>query len=217
MPSIAIPEFYQPALAKIASMSEGEVEQLRSALEKARPTPNPEVLVANVRLGLKVDFPDLHDIIQALASMRTAISNGRTSVEAFAQDVARSFPDSKQSKKAQEGLRKRLIALLTTEPLALSAKAGNVQHHYERLFASARIVTDLRPVFFEDRTEVAGTMIVHNLSITYLNRGHYQDEFFALDGPDLKLLRKILDRAELKAEALKKLAEETGTTYLEDH
>ena len=133
------------------------------------------------------------------------------SVEEIAQDLARE--ESKGSPKVRD----RLIALLGIDNLRLSAKAADVQHHYERIFTAARITTDLRPVFHPDSTALVGAMIIHNLSITYYRRGRYCEAFFSMDSDDIATLRKVLDRADLKSASLDELVRRSGTEYFKNN
>lgn len=98
--------------------------------------------------------------------------------------------------------------------MTLSAKAFDVQHEYEKLFASARILSDLRPVFDQTGNEPIGTIAVHNLKLTYFEGGEYKHIFIALDKSDLAVLRKALDRAESKSAGMERSAKKLGIPHL---
>jgi hypothetical protein len=97
----------------------------------------------------------------------------------------------------------------------LSARASDVQHEYEHLFQSARILSDVRPLFNQSGTEMEGAMVVHNLKITYFQAGEYMEVFISLDNADLSSLRKVVERAEVKTMALEALIAKGGVPYFD--
>jgi hypothetical protein len=215
MPSFYIPEGFKPALARIAAMSDAEVDELHQALSSAAPTLRIQAIAAHVQTVLNKDIPDLTDIIQTLSSMNNARVGADVSVQEFAHDISEQFGLRKVKLPGTETLERKLNLLLSVEALVISAKAFDVQHEYEKLFIAARIVTDSRSVFSQAGTEVVGTMIVHNLNIKYSENGQFKEIFIALDDADIAKLRRVLDRAEAKTTILEKLIEKTGIRYLD--
>jgi hypothetical protein len=216
MPSFFIPEGFKPAVARIAAMSDKEIDDLRSALSSAAPSLNIKALAAHAQTALKNDFPDLEDIVQTLASMNNARVGADVSAKDFARDVAEQFASRKDKlPPGADTLERKLTSLLEVEPLVVSAKAFDLQHEYEKLFMAARILSDTRTAFNQAGTEAVGTMIVHNLNIKYSENGQFKEVFIAMDDADLAKLRRVLDRAETKTAALEKLIEKTGVRYFD--
>jgi len=215
VPQFYIPESFRPALARIAALSDAEVEQLQVALSSATPTLKIEDIVAHVQAVLKTDIPGLLDIVQTLSSMNNARVGADLSPQEFAHNVAVHFPSRKDKPTDLVALERKLTLLLSVEPLVISAKAFDVQHEYDKLFITARIITDTRTVFNQTGTEAVGAMIVHNLNIKYSENGQFKEVFIALDDADITKLRRILDRAEAKTVVLEKLIEKTGVRYFE--
>jgi hypothetical protein len=115
-------------------------------------------------------------------------------------------------------LRSFLIpALGLDRSVGTAAKAGSVLTHHERIFAGARIMTDIRPIFHlnvSDRPDAA--MIVHMLRITQRdNRGERADLFFALDSNDIALMKDLLDRALKKENTIKSVMKDAGVAVLD--
>src|ERR1019366_7687810 len=71
----------------------------------------------------------------------------------------------------QANFRARLASLLSVESMTLSARAAEIQHDYDKVFASASIISDIRSVFAISSVEPVGAMIVHNLKLTYFEEG----------------------------------------------
>jgi hypothetical protein len=102
--------------------------------------------------------------------------------------------------------------------LSITMKAMGVVLNQERVFLQSQILTDIRPVF--DQTgdavdSVDAAVIVHNLRIHYLVDSDHKDFYVALDTSDIQSIREMLDRAEAKAECLKRLLKNSGVSYLE--
>jgi hypothetical protein len=211
VPSFYIPENFRPAITRIAAMSEAEAEELRLALSSATPTLNIRALIAHTQTALKKDIPNLSDILRTLANMNNARVGSDVSTRDFAHDIAAQFTTLPSA----ETLEHKLELLLDVEPLTTSAKVFDVQHEYERLFMSARIVTDTRSVFNSAGTEALGTMIVHNLNLKYSENGQFKEIFIAMDDADITKLRRVLDRADIKTATLEKLIDKTGVRYFD--
>lgn len=211
MPSFYIPEGLKPAIARIAALSDAEVERLASALSSASSTLNIKTLIAQVQAAVKNGPTDVGEIVQALASM----NNARVGANMSARDFARDVGEQARKVPGADTLERKLSLLLEVETLVVSAKAFDVQHEYERLFIAARIVTDTRTVLNQAGTEAVGTMIVHNLNIKFSENGQFKETFIALDDADIVKLRRVLDRAEVKTATLEKLIEKTGVRYFD--
>jgi hypothetical protein len=215
VPQFYIPESFRPALVRIAALSDTEIEELQTALSSATPTLKIEAIVAHAQAVLKTDIPNLLDIVQTLSSMNNARVGADLSPQEFAHNVAAHLPSRKDKPTDTLALERKLTALLGVESLVISAKAFDVQHEYDKLFITARIITDTRAVFNQAGTEAVGTMIVHNLNIKYSENGQFKEAFIALDDADIAKLRRVLDRAEAKTAILEKLIEKTGIRYFE--
>jgi hypothetical protein len=215
MPNFYVPEGFKPALGRIAAMSEEEVTELHRALSSSTPTLKIQAIVEHVRTVLKRDISDLADIVQTLSSMNNARVAADVSAQEVAHDISEQFGLRKAKPPGVDTLERKLVLLLSVEPLVISAKAFDVQHEYEKLFIASRIMTDMRTVFNQTGTEALGSMIVHNLNIKYSEDGQFKEIFIALDDGDVVKLRRALDRAEAKKTILERLIEKTGVRYFE--
>jgi hypothetical protein len=85
----------------------------------------------------------------------------------------------------------------------------------ERIFYSARILTDIRPIFNEAGNLIEAAVIVHNLKIHFGENGDETDFYVALDTSDIQALREVLDRADEKAKQLQSLLQRSQISYLD--
>ncbi|MBL7988360.1 MAG: hypothetical protein JNJ94_09890 [Chlorobi bacterium] len=110
-------------------------------------------------------------------------------------------------------LKGHLLRLLSIRPFENWAKADTLLHEHGHIFHTARILTDIRPVFDETAEELVGAVIVHMLKIRHSENREIKEFYVALDTQDIDDLRNTLDRASKKAERLKAMLSASNTPY----
>lgn len=123
-----------------------------------------------------------------------------------------------QGEEQWKRLRKFLVAALGFEgTLGTSAKAGNVLTQHERIFVDCRVMTDLRPVFHIDISEMPdAAVIIHTLKVVQRdNSGKHTDIYFALDHNDVKKMQQVLERALKKEQTIRSIIKGSGLTILD--
>lgn len=214
---LKLPELYKPAIKILSALTEEEHNNVRNALVATEASLKTKSLSKYAAQHIKGIVPGLDDIISMLIGMNAVRLEAEVSIEQFCQDVVSSlegvidFPNELSA----INFRQRLESLLAAPSIELSSQANDVQHEYADLFHSARILTDLRPLFNSSGTEIVGTMIVHNLKISSFQHQEFKEAFFAMDDADLVALRKVLDRAELKTVALEQQINKLGLRYFD--
>ena len=212
--NIDIPDVFRPTLERIASLSSEELEQVRLALASLKVHVKPEMNLEQAK-ATKTSVSEFPEIFQALASLNITRFRVDAPLDEFVHAVAFSIRLKKDQPDIRPVLEERLRFLLSLEPLVLSAKVFDVQHEYEKIFRKARIMTDIRPVFDPSGAEAIGAMVVHSLSVAYVQSGEHKEIVFAMDDADISALRKLLDRAENKSKTTEKLIEKSGIKYFE--
>lgn len=222
MADLRIPEEYEAGLTKLVALSDEAVWELVEALKEEPPVLNGSNMSARVASKLEtVPRKDVDDIVGILGSLYLLRSRYGSSIDDFTNDVLQAMDESdteelKLSGKNRDHFRSRLSELLDLKSVGVGTKALEVLFENERSFHSARIVTDLRPIFGADPEEPpAGAVVVHMLKITYFERGRLRDFFVALDTTDVGTLRGILDRASLKDNNLKAFLDSAQMPYVD--
>ena len=214
MAKIKIPEHYITILERISAMQEAHYEDLRSALGKTDASLDISLIEKQTREHLQSDIANLKDIIQALIGMNAVRVGSEISLEDFAEDIVSALEFRHDFlKDSIEVVLPRLKALLGIHCITLSSHARDIQHEYADVFHTARVLTDLRPLFNSSGAEIDGMMVVHNLEIEYFHGKEYKNMFFALDDADLTKLRKALDRAEAKSATLEQVIKQGKWRY----
>ena len=118
---------------------------------------------------------------------------------------------------SRANLRSRAAAILATPVYETTAVATDLQTQNGRNYQSARIVTDVRPIFQEDIDHPpTGAVLVETLQIqTWTRDGGSELIFVSMDETDLKQLKLTIDRALHKTETLKTFINEKGLSYFE--
>jgi hypothetical protein len=221
--ALRVPEQQIANIKKLLELPDDKVNGFLDALAKAGPQFN----VYDLSLGIADRSGLPHDLTLGIIQILTSLyltRNWRESAEQFvdrevfeALKAAQTF--SPEDIDVQWGkLRKFFVAALSLErSVGTAAKAGNVLTQHERIFAGARIVTDLRPIFHLDVTEKPdAAVIVHMLKITQRNHyGDRVDQYFALDSNDIAVMQAVFERAMKKEKTLRDVMKNSGMTVLD--
>jgi hypothetical protein len=221
--ALKVPQNQVEYIKKLLELPDESVQKLLDAIVSAAPQFNTTDLTTAVsrKAGLPID--ETFGIIGVLKSMYLT-RNRDQSIEQFIDravfgSLKRADIFSPDDIDAQwKRLRPFLISALSQErSLGTAIKAGEVLTAHERIFAGAKILTDLRPVFHVDVSERPdAAMIVHMLRIT--QRDDYQNQtdfYFALDSRDIVLMKGLLDRAAEKESTLKELMKDARVAIIE--
>lgn len=97
------------------------------------------------------------------------------------------------------------VNLIEAESVYLSSKALDLALDHDRVFTTARIVTDVRPVLNKDRTEARGAIVVHSLHLHYFEQDRSVEMTIAVDKADLEVLAAACREAIIKTTTAKQL------------
>jgi hypothetical protein len=102
-----------------------------------------------------------------------------------------------------------------TEKLIGKHLTAEVVTEYQNVYASAKIISDIRPVFHENPKEKPkAASIIHNLTISYYVGNEQKKFFVALDINDVDYLMKVLERTKLKELTLSGLLKDDSIEWL---
>ena len=221
MPSITIPESAYPAIQDLVRLSQDDFEALVKALSDATPAISPGRFWRHVaQRAPQIAEAKTESIVTQLFTLDYVRDDLGLSTEEFAKimsDTAASaksdkFPFSEDDKATLETRLTKIFELRRS--LSLTTKALDVLTSHDRVFYTARILTDLRPVFDGSGDLIEAAVIVHNLRIHYGQDDDHRDFYVALDTRDIQSLRDVLDRAEKKSQSLQELLRLSGVSYL---
>ena len=131
----------------------------------------------------------------------TGLDNGIASSKSWNEDEIKKW----------KGLRTVLTKLFSLPVLSIVVKALDLSYDYTNLLQTAKILTDIRPVFDSDATSIQGSVVSHTLRIYYTSlEGNRHSLSLALDESDVVDLSKSCDRAMKKAKVAKDFMQKNG-------
>jgi len=206
-----------PQIATIKALLElpdDKVNELLTALDSAGPQFNVEDLSKEVSRSVEIPRGLTRRSVEIVGSLYRAFGPAQpiSGLGEFldkevhpAMKRAEIFsPEREDSQWAK--LREFFLTALSLErTVGTTVKAGPVLTAHERIFAGAKIMTDLRPIYHRDASEKPdAALIVHMLRITQRDDdGNRSDLYFALDSNDIRLMRDVIERALQKEVTLK--------------
>jgi len=199
-------------LAHLGTQLEGVVEGVRdlpmgTGLSEA---------ASKVAEAAGIGVEDASRVLLTLQNLRSLkVRLGQTSaqvVEAAAATLAspRRVPrkDGKEDSDAWTAAGPAVTTLLELlqddHPLVVAWKADELSREHQNLFLGARLLTDLRPVFNGAGDRVHQSLVIQTLLIDYQDGTDVRRLALGLDAHDVAHLRRLCERAELKAATLKR-------------
>ena len=222
MPS-NLPTRSQQAIQHLIRLDEASFEMLLKAMSAAKPTLSRYRFCRHVASAFnETEQERIKTIVYELLTMAESFDDNS---ESFPQEIAdlvtgavhgSRSADFSVSEDDERILGERLEKIFKTAPtLTLITKAQDVLTEHQHVFYSARIFTDVRPVFSDSGETINAVGLIHNLNIHFGQGDDHSDFYVALDTSDIQSLRRVLDRADAKAKALQSLIEKAQLSYLE--
>lgn len=203
---VAIPPTHRAALAVLAKLPPERFSALSEALESLPATLQRDEMFTRVQAVLPSEnVGQANDLISALLGAAALKGRGEIEAKELAKSVAyQGYLDIPSDTRGT--LADRLLRLLEIRSVARVAKAFDMLLEHERVFHSARVITDIRPVFTDDVSEGAvGAVIFHTLKLSVHVASDIEEYYVALDSQDLQRLQQALRRAVEKDRQVREL------------
>ena len=128
-------------------------------------------------------------------------------------DVPRGWSDSQRQ--SWHDCKPSIDRLLSAKSIVLSTKAADLSLDVERYCISARIITDIRPVFDEVRAGIVGSAIRQTFRIEYMSpNGVVTSLSIGLDEGDIKKIQKSCQEAINKTQTISKMLNQANITEI---
>lgn len=212
---LKVPDRHVPGFEAIRDMPEDDFSALLRVLDAIEPTANRREIDELVPAEIHLYDSDASTLLDAIIGLAIHCHLSQSLVTEIAERVACS-PQLMSSD--IDNLSERIERLLRCDTIRIYSKASAIGTRHERIFANAQILTDLRPVFRDTenmRPEPEGLLLSHTLNVHFIASDGTHDNFFVvLDDEDIESIRKLIDRAIDKAEAMRQLIAESGLLSL---
>lgn len=217
MASLTVPEEHRAGLARLLNLSSEDAQKVASTL-KSVPITNTlrQTLAERLSTLDAVLQGNVNEAADTLTGLYIVLAHSNEPPSEMASEVADALKEIGIQLKFPDEAQQRLTQLLSFDSLVVSAKAEGFMYEYENVFSTARVHTDIRPIFGLGAQELpkAG-VITHTLNIHYFHAGQHKEINIALDEIDIGSIIDALERADNKGESLKSVLEMARLTYIE--
>ncbi|MBO0932715.1 hypothetical protein [Fibrella aquatilis] len=208
MAKLRIPDRYKPGFTAFATLSDQQRQQLVDLLAEVS-VENPKSSTAKqVADRLQIDDALALSVVDALLSLPVAQEQLGNSIQEFVDNFmeALASPEYALSDETLTSIQSVLLSFFNSKGnYHLTNKARMLSMQRERLYMSAKVLTDLRPLFAEEEeSQIQALTIIHTLQIEYQEDNGIKTIQFALDNVDIGDLKMQLERADKKDSVLKK-------------
>jgi hypothetical protein len=211
--ALRIPKADQGVLAQLLALSETQRASVLDGLRSADASVGPAKLAAVVAHAAHVPSGLGESFVRVLATIHSICLQRDWEVEEMVKQIEESL-----SHPPPEGwtiARQFLSDLLSTHAIAKSSKSLDLLFQHPRILTNSRLITDFRPVFDASATSPpSGTVICHQLKLTYQEVGGAKEIFLSLDLEDIEKLLRSLARAKEKDQSLRVFAAKNGMAVL---
>jgi hypothetical protein len=210
MPRFTIPEQYADGLAALRRLPDNVVQNFVAALSTVPPSLNKATLVTSISSSVaSVSQGEIEEMVVTVISLYRALDSSDSSTDLFVEGICDAMADSKRKDLTFDGLsdrarfKARLTELLDIDSFGVASKALSLKNECDHLFCVGRILTDARPVYSDDvSAPPRAALILHTLRLAYHKTNDLKEFYITFDDSDLKELRELLDRADLKSKSL---------------
>jgi hypothetical protein len=208
---VTVPERHRRALSRLRDLPRPEADAFIAWIDELPSFLSVEQLGKRLRERLPSSLHEEADaLLSALLTLRVQIRQLEWKVSKLAEAVSRAEGLAPPTPVGQRELKRRLQALLSADAILTTASAADLLFQHDRPFRSARIVSDIRPVFTDNAAESPrGAVIIQMLQITAWSSGGGTETLsFALDEKDLLTLKRVVDRGIKKTKTLRDCLDE---------
>lgn len=211
---LTIPKEYTAGLIALTSLTDDECSTFVGALADIPETIQQRKDITSFIKKKIGDGPlgNVDELMRALLSLYQARGFVETPpLDKFVEDLADAvkvsgFPEFNFDEAGRLRFVRNMRALLGIETLVFLAKANALQRDHERIFHSAKILTDLRPVFHAASEQPKEMILEYTLKVVFHDGSRrHREIYMVLDERDITALREAIGRAEQKAIALRSL------------
>jgi hypothetical protein len=200
-----VPPSERDGLRRLVALSDDQLGRLATALEAAEPVLARGEFLRSIEIA--GDAESVRRAVGALMFIHSFLTVGDIKDDRLIASILASLRmEDGFEEQELERLAAVLPRFLSITSLRLRAKAVDLRFDHAKVLQSARILTDCRPVFAPGPGyEITGALICHTLKLEYYSAEGTREVYIAVDERDLAEIGRLIERADSKAAALKKL------------
>lgn len=204
---------------KINKLDEVTFQELMEALKNANIEIHPGQLAKRIFPQINnVSIIEIQDIFACITTFMEFSKDRDVTherivsdiVELVKRDETKSLKFDKE--KNEERFSRRVLALLKNQVLACSQYSSEIYYNHKNILMSADITTGINPIMGFGKPKYSVLNAV--LKLQYQKDGKTENLYLGIDRSDIRLLKKIILKAEKNLEALESSLKEMGLTEL---
>ncbi len=192
-----------------------KLAQLASAFKAIEPTPlRPKQLreTACTVLGTGEEAEGIgQSVVRLLLALygllRQRSLNPKSILDGLRDGIGKS-DWNEEAKNEWKAVEPQIEELLSIEKVGAVSKALALAYEYANLYESAQIITDIRPVYNEDGSDIQGSIVSYTLRMNYDDAEGNHTLSIAMDEKDIQELMGACERAQKKSQRAKRLMED---------
>ena len=206
-PSVKVPDRAIPIMRRLVRLDPEQRARVGETLEE--PSRVSSVAVLRSRLAAALgDDDDSDREARALVGELFGLASLATSHGYSHRGVADAIAATERLElpaEAREDFAEFFAGLLDSRVVATLGKAADLALEYERVLHTARIVSEIVPVFDEPNADPVGSIVMNRMRLTFWRNGRVEDFELALTASQLDELETLVARAKTKATSLEGL------------
>ncbi len=228
MPPVQISKVAWPHIQAILNLELDDLRAISTYLETAQPCSDVEDLAVacSTQIGREQITPTIVESVLFLAlnisRLERDFSENENDVtfsvaEAFAKGLEQSqFPDWTDEVRQKWLECVEIIAPAWGEESAIviMSKARELLFDFQCVLRESAVYTDVRHIFNNSATAITGALVLHTLSLDYMEGDGWRQLHLTLSPKDVAELITKLQRAEQKAQVTAQLLERSGVPQL---
>lgn len=201
------PKQVRDTLKEIASLSPEVLNELESKLSAADIGSNPQVIIESIFVDVFGDVKQADVFERQIMGLAGLLRRLPYPTESSLSRIGDSCSERDWSEAERENWKSAIpsIARIVKSKIVDSTSKALLLHYdHDRLWVSATIISDIRPIFDDSREEVVAGVMSQTLKLAYNDKSGKEHDFsIVLDEQDISALKEACELALRKAKASK--------------
>ncbi|MFN0106141.1 MAG: hypothetical protein ACKV2U_29130 [Bryobacteraceae bacterium] len=219
--ALEIPSEDTGSITTIKELSAASLGKFVTALEDAPPVADPRQMAEHIAKQIPaLAVERLTAVLRTLYMLYHVRELSGVKPSRFLDDLIDGIRNNSALKVTERDiskLRSILEKLMGIDTLSTISKAARLHRDGERLYRSAKILSDIRPIFGRDPSvRPVGAVLTHTLKVGYHEGSEHREFHLILDSDDLAALDEVVRRAQTKDKTLRALLKDAKLPSLDD-
>ena len=224
--ALAIPSKHYQRFALLIKLEKDSLRRLIECGYSVNPNLNITKMSVSIAEATNIDLNIVREIVRLLMTLNSLKREKYQDSSEFVEELINAVNSINDTtftadmKSKFTDLRSELIELFSSDnSFALTSKARSVFTDHKNVFCSSDIISDIRPIFNDEASQVKILSVYHNLIIRYHEDENYsihKEIHVALDSEDLKHLMEQIIRAQKKENTISKSFTDIGFSIFEN-